>query len=138
MFVLRKKWENENDKMSRKIFIISLFMIAVFLSSVYAQQKEVVPKYEKAGKRNPFIPIVTNDGQLINIEEENKEVQFKLEGIMYDEEGQSMAIINGQILRKNDAILDAKIVEIRKDSVVYVKDGEIFILNAEKEEREGK
>jgi len=109
---------------------VILFLVMTFSSISYADP----PNYEKGRRRNPFIPIVTNDGQLINIEDEDKEIRFNLEGIIFDKEGHSMAIINGEILKKNDTILDAKIVEVRKDSVVYVKDGEIFILNAEKEE----
>ncbi|MFH1622705.1 MAG: hypothetical protein ABIA97_06285 [Candidatus Omnitrophota bacterium] len=113
------------------IWFIILLTLPVAASAVLNTDP---PKYEKGKKRNPFIPIVTNEGQIINIEEEEKEAHFTLEGIIFDKEGQSLAIINGQILKKNDMILDAKIVEIRKDSVVYVKDGEIFILEAEKGE----
>ena len=99
-----------------------------------AVTEAVSPKYEKANRKNPFIPIVTNDGQLINIREGDEDSSLVLEGIIYDKDGQSMAMINGQILRKNDSVGDAKIVEIRKDSVVYIKDGEIFILNASRKE----
>jgi ribosomal protein S4E len=116
---------------------ILILLLSLFLALPAAAQdkpKTAMPTYEKGNKKNPFIPIITNDGQLLNIEEENKEVNFVLEGIIYDKEGNSMAIINGQILGKNDTILDAKIVEVRKDSVVYVKDEEIFVLNAKKEE----
>jgi type II secretory pathway component PulC len=118
----------------RRVNIVFISLFTTFFVVTNVGSEGVVPKYEKGNKRNPFIPIVTNDGQLINIEEENEEAQFKLEGIIYDQDGQSMAIINGQILRKNETILDAKVVEIRKDSVVYVKDGEIFVLDTEKKE----
>ena len=117
-----------------RIFILSFFLVIMFSIVSEIEPNDIAPKYEKGAKRDPFIPIITNDGQLINIEDEEKEIHFNLEGIIFDKEGQSMAIINGQILRKNDTILDAKIVEVRKNSVVYVKDGEIFVLNAEKEE----
>jgi type II secretory pathway component PulC len=119
----------------RKAFILSLILLFSFLFiTLDGFSESTAPKYDRGRKKNPFIPIVTNDGQLINVQDEDKETKFNLEGIIYDKEGQSMAIINGQILRKNDSILDAKIVEVRKDGVVYVKDGEIFILNAKKEE----
>ena len=117
-----------------KILILLLSLVMAFPASAQDEPSATVPVYEKGNKKNPFIPIITNDGQLLNIEDEDKEVSFVLEGIIYDKDGNSMAIINGQILGKNDTILDIKIVEVRKDSVVYVKDGEIFILNAKKEE----
>lgn len=120
--------------MALRLFILFLSSFIVFSASAQERAKSAVPTYEKGNKKNPFIPIITNDGQLLNIEDENKEVNFVLGGIIYDKDGNSMAIINGQILGKNDTILDAKIVEVRKDGVVYVKDGEIFVLNAKKEE----
>lgn len=117
-----------------RIIILSFFLFMSLSIGDILLSDESAPKYEKGKKRDPFIPIITSDGQLINIEDEDKEIQFNLEGIIFDKEGHSMAIINGQILKKNDTILDAKIVEVRKNSVVYVKDGDIFVLNAEKEE----
>ena len=118
----------------KKVLILFMLLNMAWAASAQVVTQNTAPKYEKGDKKNPFIPIITNDGQLINIEDEDKEIQFNLEGIIFDKEGQSIAIINGQILEKNDTILDAKIVEIRKDSVVYVKDGEIFVLNLTKEE----
>lgn len=115
------------------IILIFLFMTSFSLSDEVVQQ-ETGPKYERAGKRNPFIPIITTDGQLINIQDEDENSELNLEGIIYDKSSQSMAIINGQILKANETIGGVKIVEIRKDSVVYVKDGEIFILNQERKE----
>lgn len=119
--------------MVRILIVLFVFCVTFSLNAQEVSQSGA-PKYEKGNKKNPFIPVITNDGQLINIEDENKEIQFNLEGIIFDKEGKSIAIINGQILGKNDTILDAKIVEIRKDGVVYVKDGEIFVLNLKKEE----
>ncbi|MFC1709905.1 hypothetical protein ACFL2J_07620, partial [Candidatus Omnitrophota bacterium] len=107
----------------RKFFILFLFLLITYPAAAEIELGDIAPAYERGAKRNPFIPIITNDGQLINIEDEDKEVHFVLEGIIYDKESKSMAIINGQILGKNDTILDAKIVEVRKDCVVYVKDG---------------
>lgn len=117
-----------------RILILSLFLLVTFNVLAEVASQDTMPKYEKGTKRNPFIPIITNDGQLINIMEEDKDIHFNLEGIIYDKEGNSMAIINGHILGKNDTILDAKIVEVRKDRVIYVKDGEIFVLTVKKEE----
>lgn len=109
-----------------------LWVITLFLStSLIIADK--APKYEKGRKRNPFIPYVTNDGQLTNIKDEEKDFSLNLEGIIYDKKGESIAIINSEILKENDTIAGIKLLEIRKDSVVYVKDGEIFIMELEKE-----
>lgn len=116
--------------MKRK-FVVILFIMAVAASAM-AQETQL--KYDSAKKKNPFIPYVTGDGQLINVQEEDGDVRINLEGIIYDEGGQSMAIINGEILKKNDTIGNAKIVDIKREGIVYSKDGEIFTLSVKKEE----
>ena len=120
------------DKVKVCILLLFLFTISSIIVDVVPQDMEL--KYEDEGKRNPFIPMVTDDGQLLNIDGKEEDTELNLEGIIYDTEGQSMAIINGEILRKNDSIGNVKIIEVRRDSVVYVKGGEVFTLNAEEEE----
>lgn len=114
--------------------ILNIIFLLIFIQFSGMVMADGVPVYEKAKKRNPFIPLITNDGQFTNIKDDEENNDLILEGIIYDKEGKSMAIINGQILGKGDTIAAAKIVEIRKDSVVYAKDGEIFIIYAKKEE----
>ncbi len=90
------------------------------------------PAYQSAGKRDPFIPYVTNDGQLINMGgSDKKEFALNLEGIIYEDGGESLVIINGEILKQNDTIGDIKIIEIRKESIVYMKNGELFVVKRE-------
>ncbi|MDD5006066.1 MAG: general secretion pathway protein GspB [Candidatus Omnitrophica bacterium] len=114
----------------KKTGIYPLFLFITFLIIVDSIAQEKVVKYDSGNKRNPFIPIVTNDGQLLNVQNDENDIDLNLEGIAYDKNGQSMAIINGEVLRKNDAIGSVKIIEIRKDSVVCTRDGEIFTLDA--------
>ncbi|MDD5292237.1 MAG: general secretion pathway protein GspB [Candidatus Omnitrophica bacterium] len=109
-----------------------LLIIAVGIADVMAQDNGTI--YDSAKKRDPFIPYVTNDGQLINIREEGEDININLEGIFYDKDGQSMVIINGEILRKNDTIGNIKIVEVKRDGIVYSKKGEIYTLSAKKED----
>jgi len=122
---------NQSKKKRMLVTIISCAIVVVLVSclSLFAETKS--PQYEKAGKRDPFIPYVTSDGQLINIGTQQKEFSLKLEGIIYEEGGQSMVIVNGEVLKENDTIADAKIVEIRKNSVVYMKDGKLFVAKNE-------
>jgi len=109
-----------------------LLVIMMGLADVVAQDNKAT--YDSAKKRDPFIPYVADDGQLINIHEEGEDININLEGIFYDKDGQSMAIINGEILKKNDTIGNIKIVEIKRGSIVYSKNGEIYTLSAKKEE----
>jgi len=87
------------------------------------------PEYNDEGKSDPFVPLVTKEGILTHISNEKKDANFYLQGIFYDDKGESMALINEQVVRKNDMIGECKIVDIKKESVVYTKNGELFMLN---------
>ena len=114
-----------------KICIAILLLFLVFSDSAEVAQNVLLLRYESKDKKDPFIPVVTNDGQLLmKIQSEEKDIDLNLEGIIYESKGQSMAIINGEILKVDDSIGNVKIVEIRKDSIVYSKDGEIVTLFA--------
>jgi len=117
--------------MKRK-FVVILLLIVMIAAYVIAEEDALI--YDSGKKKNPFIPYVTNDGQLINIQEDSGDIKLNLEGIFYDDKGQSMVIINGEILKKNDTLGNIKIVDIKKDSVVYAKDGTILTLYAERKE----
>ena len=47
---------------------------------------------------------------------------FRLEGILWDDNAKPTAIVNGKIVREGDKIDSAKIVQIQKDSVI-INDG---------------
>jgi len=118
-----------------KISIILLFLFLVFSDSAEVAQNVLQIRYESQGKKDPFIPVVTNDGQLLmKVQSEEKDIDLNLEGIIYESRGRSMVIINGEILKVDDSIGSVKIVEIRKDSIVYSKDGEIVTLFAKEKE----
>jgi len=126
-----KVWHGTGKKVLCAAGII--LVACALMSSLDANNAEESsqPHYQKADKRDPFIPYVTSDGQLINIGAPDKEFAFKLEGIIYDKDGKSMAIINGEVLKADDTIADIKIVEIKRDSVVYMKNGELFVAKQE-------
>jgi len=120
------------------LFFITLLMVNEVFSDIQesvdnnVDKEEIInqkPEYDDGGKRNPFVPLVTSDGILTHISDEKGDSALYLQGIFYDDKGESMALINDQAVKKNDSIGSAKIVEIKKNSVVYTKNGEIFILN---------
>ena len=129
-------------KKTKIIFLLLLFSALVVIKEVAINAEEIVnenimeeevvkekPGYADEGRRNPFVPLVTNDGILTHLSDESGDSVLYLQGIFYDEGGESMALINDEAVRKNDLIGNSKIVEIRRNSVVYTKNGEIFILN---------
>ena len=96
-----------------------LFWIFVFVSAVSAEQYTY--KYE--GKRDPFIPLISSTGYLINLEPENN-ATLRLEGVMYDPQGDSMAIINGALVRVGENVGDAVVSSIEPNKVTVIKDNQ--------------
>ena len=117
----------------RLVAMILVIAMLIMANAVVAEEGLV---YDSGKKRNPFIHYITNDGQLVNIPEGDEDITLNLEGIFYDKDGQSMVIINGAILRKNDTIGNVRIVDIKRDNVLYSKDGEIFTLYAKYAKKE--
>lgn len=86
------------------------------------------PAYDPKGKRNPFVPLVTPDGRLLQLEaEEGGTVQPKalsLEGIIYDKGGLSYAIVNGAVVKIGDSVGEFQVLKIEKNRVTFAKEGQ--------------
>lgn len=111
-----------------------LILIIVFLSSVAICRGDERFSYESKGKRDPFMPLVTSQGYIVNIEDELLVADMNLEGIIYDTGGKSMAVINGKVVKAGDNIGRYAIKEIRKDQVVLTVDEEENILELLRED----
>lgn len=99
-----------------------------------APQAGIVAGYDSHGKRDPFWPLVSPAGNIINYETEFQVTDMKLEGIMSGAGGQDLAIINGHIVQRNDHLGPFTVARIEKDFVVLMKDQQEFELNLKKEE----
>lgn len=103
--------------------IFGLVVLFAFgcVDSSWAQEQGYQYKYQ--GKRDPFMSLITPAGFLVNLEpEENSAI--RLEGIMFDEAGESMAIVNGELVRMGDEIGGSVIVSIEPDRVTVIKDNQ--------------
>jgi len=109
-----------------------LGLIAVFLATTCFAQENFV--YDSKGKRDPFMPLVTSLGYIVNVEEELFASEMNLEGIIYDNRGQSLAIINGKVVKTGDNIGVYTVIEITTSKVALVKGAEKYILELKKEE----
>lgn len=108
----------------RKTIFIILF-ISFFIIKGYAQGEKAVV-YDSNGKRDPFLPLVSPEGALINFEPLNQVSEVNLEGIIYDEGGKSFAIINSKVVKTGDRIGSIEVVDIQKNRVVLLKGSEMF------------
>ncbi|MFH1691627.1 MAG: hypothetical protein ABIC68_03515 [Candidatus Omnitrophota bacterium] len=109
--------------------IFIFFWILIWFSSVPAQ--EYTYKYQ--GKRDPFIPLISSSGYLVNLEPQENDA-LHLEGIMYDAHGESMIIVNGELLKAGESIGSAMISSIEPDRVIVIKDNEKVEIEFRREE----
>jgi hypothetical protein len=79
--------------------------------------------YASQGKRDPFVPLITPAGYLVNLEPE-KNASLHLEGIMYDSKGDSIAILNGELVRAGESIGDAVLASIEATKVTVIQNNQ--------------
>ncbi|MFZ5801188.1 MAG: hypothetical protein ACOY3D_07450 [Candidatus Omnitrophota bacterium] len=113
----------------KKLILIIIFLVAAGISHGTEEFS-----YDSKGKRDPFMPLVTSQGYIVNIEDELLVADMNLEGIIYDAGGRSMAVINGKVVKSGDNIGRYTIKEIRKERVILVKDEEESILELLRED----
>jgi len=104
------------------ILILLLFWISCFAtySSTFAQEQFV---YDAGGKRNPFIPLVTSDGRLLKLDKEEVRGDLLVEGIIYDKQGRSFAIVNALVVGIGDFVGDYQVLKIEPQKVTFIKEG---------------
>jgi hypothetical protein len=118
----------------RLLFLILTFLFLLpfsYLSLALAQEKMI---YNDEGKRDPFIALVTPDGRLLNLDSSGGKAKIVLEGIVYDKDGRSYAIINDEVVSIGDYILGHAVFKIEEDKVILLKDNQPIEYKLEKEE----
>ncbi len=122
-----------SHKSKFKILSFTLWFLAFsFTFYAFAQEQFV---YDAKGKRNPFIPLVTPDGRLLKLEtQENLNASLLVEGIIYDKNGLSYAIVNGSVVSIGDTVGDFQVLKIEDNKVIFIKDGLTQEIELKKEE----
>jgi hypothetical protein len=117
--------------LANRLTILLLCFLCLF--SISLAQDEFT--YDAKGKRNPFIPLVTPDGQLLQLEKEETAGDLVLEGIIYDERGLSYAIVNTKVVKIGDTVDNYQVLKIEKNRVIFIKDGQPMEVELKKEEK---
>ena len=86
----------------------------------------------KGKDRDPFWPLVTEDGKLVEGFDVMTLENVYLEGIVVDPHGDSVVMINGMVLRKGDRIGGFEILKIENGRVTLRSGNERRYLNLEK------
>lgn len=87
----------------------------------------------RGDKRDPFMSLVTEDGRLVQLSSRGSG-ELEIDGIIYDENGLSCAMINKEIVRIGDWVGDFQVYKIENDKVILLKDGEETEIKVNKEE----
>ena len=98
-------------------------------------------EYQSKGKRDPFVPLLTSDGQRIHPpgSEDGREGglgNLVLQGIVFDPKAASYAVISGQVVREQEELEGVKVVRIEPDSVTVLVDGRKHQLTVQEPEQE--
>ncbi len=118
--------------LKNKLILVSVFFIFASIITAGAQNQFA---YDSKGKRDPFIALVTSDGRLLKLDTtEEVKGDLNLEGIIFDKNGVSFAIVNGAVVKIGDIVGDNQVLKIEKDKVIFIKDGATFDLELKKEE----
>jgi len=105
------------------------------MACVCAYAAESAYVYDSQGKRNPFMPLVTSDGRLVMIEDQpQKNTVLTLQGIAFDKNGISYALVNGEVARVSDYIGEYQVLRIEKRKVIFIKDSVTSEVELKKEE----
>ncbi|MFH1413240.1 MAG: hypothetical protein ABIG56_00105 [Candidatus Omnitrophota bacterium] len=89
--------------------------------------------YNAQGKRNPFSPLVTSEGLLLKLDAPKSPSGLYLEGVIFDENGRSYAIVNTEVVMAGDMIDGYQLLKIEKNKVFFTKEGQITEILLEKE-----
>ncbi len=90
--------------------------------------------YDDHGKRDPFWSLLGSRGTILNFDNDLQASDMVLEGILVEPNGDSVAIINGNIIKVGDKVGFFIVKEIQVNVVVLGKGQEIVTLKLKKEE----
>lgn len=107
---------------SGRIAIILVLSLLVLLPIITTVQAKETFTYSSKGKRDPFIPLIGDTYVLSNMEELELS-ELVLEGVIYDPQNVSYALINGKTLEVGHIIGGFKIVRVFEGGVVVEKEG---------------
>ena len=114
-----------------KLFLFCVVLAIIGDITVFAEEGF---NYNAKGKRDPFIPLVSESGGYASDAYEASAAEdIRLEGIVWDDVKGSIAIINGEIAKEGDSLGTMKILKINKDSVIFGVGGENVKIELNKE-----
>ena len=108
-----------------------MFLLLILVTLAYSRLTYAEYKYYSKGKRDPFIPLVSGKMKIASLGLESVETidDVKLEGIMFDPQGESIAVLNGEVVKEGERAVNIEIVEIRDMSVTLKIYNRLYTVN---------
>ena len=102
-------------------------LIGILITGLWAPSARAA--YRAKGKRDPFVPLLTGDGQRLHPPGFDEEAAggieaLSLQGIVYDAHAESYAVLNGKIVREKEEIDGIRVLKIEPNAVVLSVEGE--------------
>lgn len=111
---------------------LSIFILLFFCQTAVAKNAVRNFTYKNMGTRDPFISLVTSDGRILpgarEVTEVTESISIELEGVIWDPNGKSLAIINGKPVKEQQRIMNFQVLKIKKDSVLLQKEGKVIVV----------
>lgn len=108
---------------------ISFLLILFLCAGVNVCAQEEASLYDDAGKRDPFIPLVDDNGRFVlEVGELFSFTDLSLSGILWDPSGNSTALINDEIVQPGQEFYGFAIEKITENSVTVSRDGQEYTL----------
>ena len=133
-----KMWKKNNIQNNIVCIFVSLMMLTS-LAHAELQANELQEEepfvYDDKGKRDPLLGLVSREGVILNRDSDFIISDLTLEGIMAGKTAdQSLAIINGVIVKKGDKIGDFVVTSIKLNSIVLMQGDQASELRLKKED----
>ena len=96
--------------------VIILIFLTLFIPRTLSAEDYI---YYTKGRRDPFVPLVLGEKRAyLGLESVEMLDDVKLEGIVFDPFGKSMAMLNGEVVEEGNKIHNIEIIKIYDDAIV--------------------
>ena len=112
------------------LFLLYTLHFTLYTFSFAQEQRE---PNRTQDSRDPFITLVTDDGRLLKFKRE-AQGPLQLEGIIYDAQGLSYAVVNKEVVRIGDWVGEYQVYKIKENKVIFLKEGKETEVELKKEE----
>lgn len=120
----------------RKIdFLLFLILVLMFFGANAYAEDTIPATYDSMMKRDPLMPLVDSNGNLVRVTVTQSATEMNLQGIVYGGSAEdSYVVLDNEIYQLNDVVGNYKLVHIEEYKVVLSKDNEEYVLELQKEE----